>query len=119
LIHSAVRQLSHSVYYTRSLHDALPISSNSRVVAAVEAGICLENFISGSSALMGSWKIMAIFLPRSFDISRSDNPSSSRPWKVIEPEVRKARGKSPMMDKAVSDLTEPDSPIRPTRPPRG
>src|SRR5699024_12832986 len=86
LIHSAVRQLSHSVYYTRSLHDALPISSNSRVVAAVEAGICLETFISGSSALMGSWKIMAIFLPRSFDISRSDNPSSSRPWKVIRSE---------------------------------
>ena len=50
--------------------------------------ICFPTRMVGLRAVIGSWKIMAISLPRILSISRSDNLSKSLPSKRIWPLCR-------------------------------
>src|SRR5580658_10154337 len=68
----------------------------------------------GSSELSGSWKIMAISLPRTCRSSSCFRPTSSRPSSLIEPPtIDPPGGSSPMIDSPVMDLPQPDSPTTP------
>src|SRR5580658_7809204 len=69
----------------------------------------------GSSELSGSWKIIAISLPRTCRSSSCFRPTSSRPSSLIEPPtIDPPGGSSPMMDSPVMDLPQPDSPTTPS-----
>ncbi len=46
--------------------------------------ICFSIVCSGLSEVIGSWKIMAMRLPRTPLRRPSDAPTSSSPWNVIE-----------------------------------
>jgi hypothetical protein len=73
--------------------------------------ICRPMVISGLSADIGSWKIMAIDLPRRCRRLAGDMRSRSVPLNRISPRVTPIlRGSSPMMALAVTDLPDPDSP---------
>ena len=74
--------------------------------------------ISGSSAVSGSWNTMAATVPRSRsqDAVRRRRSPAGRPA-AIEPVAAMPRGSRPVAAMAVSDLPEPDSPIRPSRSP--
>ena len=67
---------------------------------------------TGLSEVMGSWKIMEIFRPRTLHISVSSSAVKSWPFSRIWPPTIRARGlgKRPMMDSAVMLLPHPDSP---------
>src|ERR1700753_1375709 len=70
--------------------------------------------LGGSSEVSGSWKIIAISLPRIRRISSSLSPTSSRSLSLIEPPTMDPPGgSSPMMDSPVMDLPQPDSPTMP------
>ncbi|MNR31437.1 hypothetical protein D3C85_1489470 [compost metagenome] len=81
--------------------------------------------MTGFSEVMGSWKIMEISLPR---IRRSADSSSlkrstswpSRGTNRAAPDAMRppARSMRRRMDKAVTDLPEPDSPTSATVSPR-
>ena len=64
---------------------------------------------SGFSAVIGSWKIIAIWAPRMPRIARSDRVVNSVPSKRIDPVVV-AASTSRSTDSALIDLPEPDSP---------
>ena len=65
----------------------------------------------GLSAVMGSWKIMAISLPRMPHSSPSDSRVSSRPSNVTLPSARRPfLPSSPSMARLVTDFPQPDSP---------
>src|SRR6266404_3600247 len=74
--------------------------------------------MTGLSAVIGSWKIMAMREPRSWR-SRSGGSlvrcagTPSPFWKVISPVTMAAGGSKPMMASEVMDFPEPDSPTRP------
>src|ERR1022692_2640336 len=69
----------------------------------------------GSSEVSGSWKIMAISLPRMCCRSSLGRPTSSLPASLIEPcTICPPGGSNPRMDSPVIDLPQPDSPTRPT-----
>ncbi len=65
---------------------------------------------------MGSWKTIPMSRPRRRSSSRSGRAVRSRPSKRMEPATISAcgRGCRPMIDSAVIDLPEPDSPTIPT-----
>jgi hypothetical protein len=68
------------------------------------------------SAVMGSWKIMAMCEPRRARMGSSGSVSKSRrePFeKKISPTARAAGGSNRIRARAVSDLPEPDSPTKP------
>src|ERR1051326_2777764 len=68
----------------------------------------------GSSEVSGSWKIIAISLPRTRRISSSLRPTSSRSLSLMEPPTMEPPGgSSPMIDSPVMDLPQPDSPTMP------
>src|ERR1700721_2995333 len=68
----------------------------------------------GSSEVSGSWKIIAISLPRTRRMSSCLRPTSSRPSSLIEPlTMAPPGGSSPMIDSPVMDLPQPDSPTMP------
>src|SRR5580698_3039666 len=68
---------------------------------------------SGSRAVIGSWKIIAISRPRMPRIQRSlFSSNDSAPKRISPPKV--AASSSRRMASAVTDLPEPDSPTRPT-----
>ena len=69
----------------------------------------------GSSAVIGSWKIIEISLPRSSRYAPSDSPTSSRPSSLMEPVTRADSGSSPRIARMVTDLPEPDCPMMPSR----
>ena len=73
--------------------------------------ICAPTLINGLSAVCGSWKIIAISLPRMPRQARSLLPSSSAPINCTLP-LTLAWSKSPIRAKAVTDLPEPDSPTK-------
>ena len=70
----------------------------------------------GFSEVIGSWKIIAISRPRTSSSSFSESLVRSRPSKTIEPETIFAGGLgiSPMIESAVTDLPQPDSPTMPS-----
>ena len=84
------------------------------------SAICQPTRVTGLSALIGSWKIMAIFGPRSRLMSEPRSCRRSTPSSRISPEVTCASaGSTPRMARSVMLLPEPDSPTRPRAPPRG
>src|SRR3984957_16178274 len=71
-------------------------------------------FWVGSSEVSGSWKIIAISLPRTCRSSSCFRPTSSRPSSLIEPlTIDPPGGSNPMIDSPVMDLPQPDSPTTP------
>ena len=71
---------------------------------------CQPTVNTGFSAVEGSWKIIAAFVPR---ISRSrspDSPTTSVPSRITAPRVVAVSGRSPRIDRAVTVLPLPDSP---------
>ena len=105
----------------RRAASAMPVLANSATAAAracaasmpffrrSTSAICSPTAYSGLSAVMGSWKIMAMSSPRTPRISRSLNWLSSRPSNSAEP-VTCASGNKRKMDKAETVLPDPDSP---------
>ena len=72
-------------------------------------------FITGFNEVIGSWKIMDIFLPWIFRLSSRLMPSSSCPFRRMEPSDTWASSLSnPITARDVMDLPEPDSPTIPT-----
>ena len=73
---------------------------------------------TGLSAVIGSWKITAISLPRTSRSSRSGMPRSSRPSSLIEPLTFAFAGSSPSSAIELELLPEPDSPTIASTSPR-
>ena len=73
---------------------------------------CAPTVRTGFSEDSASWKIIAIFAPRTRRRSSLRRVSRSRPWKRISPPVTNPGGESrmPITACAVTDLPEPDSP---------
>src|ERR1017187_4701911 len=69
----------------------------------------------GSSEVSGSWKIIAMSLPRISRRSLAGRPTSSLPSSLIEPPTMAPPGGSrPMIDRPVIDFPQPDSPTSPS-----
>ena len=89
------------------------------------SSICQPMVYTGLSTEFGSWNTMAAWLPRIVrscspdSDSTSSVPVSSRFDRYIAPEVVAVSGSSLMMERAVTDLPEPDSPTTPTTVLRG
>ena len=66
--------------------------------------------------VIGSWKIIAIWRPRTSSSLRSDSFVRSRPSNVTEPSTIFAGGfgMRPMIESAVTDFPQPDSPTMPS-----
>src|SRR5690606_4346780 len=76
---------------------------------------CWPTRSTGLRVVNGSWKIMAMRLPRQRRSSRSDLPARFSPNSRISPAtMRPGCGTKPMMDRAVMLLPQPDSPTTPT-----
>jgi hypothetical protein len=73
---------------------------------------------TGFSAVIGSWKIMPMRLPRIWHICFSGRPTSSWPSSLMLPVTWALEGSSPMSDITVIDLPQPDSPTMPSVSPR-
>ena len=72
----------------------------------------------GLSDVIGSWKIIAICLPRTSSSALSDIVVSSRSSKRIEPDTTRPGGCTrPMIESDVTDLPQPDSPTIPSTDP--
>ena len=81
---------------------------------------CRPTGYTGFREVIGSWKIMAIRLPRSFRSAPSPKVRRSVSPKRISPAAtRPAGGTRPSTDRAVTLLPQPDSPTSPTILPRG
>src|SRR6476659_8593085 len=81
--------------------------------------ICVPILSVGFSEVIGSWKIIEISLPRMFSSSDSLRPTSSRPSNITEPPTTFPGGCTmPMIELAVTDLPQPDSPTIPSVFPR-
>src|SRR3974390_3141212 len=67
---------------------------------------------TGLSEVIGSWKIIAMFLPRTSRIASSSSASRSRPASLTEPPAIRpgGSGTSRISDNAVMLLPQPDSP---------
>ena len=66
---------------------------------------------TGLSDVMGSWKIMAMSLPRISRYSFSESVVRSLPSNSIEPPATwPGSARRPIIDRLVTDLPEPDSP---------
>src|SRR6218665_2264125 len=75
------------------------------------SAICSPTVINGLRADSGSWKTMAMSLPRSGSNAASSSCNRSRPWNRMRPPCAAMPGGSrPMMALALIDLPEPDSP---------
>jgi hypothetical protein len=73
--------------------------------------ICVPIVSVGFRLVIGSWKTIAIWRPRTSSSSRRLSRVSSRPSKRTEPPTtRPFFGSSPMIESAVTDLPQPDSP---------
>jgi hypothetical protein len=70
------------------------------------------------SADSGSWKTIAMRLPRTFAIRASSRPISSSPSSMMDPSTTALAGSSPVTAVADADLPEPDSPTMPRTSPR-
>ena len=70
---------------------------------------------TGLRLVIGSWKIIAMSLPRTLRISSSERASRSRPSNMISPVGISAGGMSRrrMIDRLVTLLPQPDSPTMP------
>ncbi|KAG1387040.1 hypothetical protein G6F59_016583 [Rhizopus arrhizus] len=81
--------------------------------------ICLPAGITGFKEVMGSWKIIEIWLPRMARMDFSGRASRSRPSNSMRPPATRPGARSRrMMDSDVTLLPQPDSPTRPSVSPR-
>ena len=103
--------------------DTMSSSSMARFVAASPfrpmcsfrtSSSWLPTVYSGFSEVMGSWKIMEISLPRILLKSLVFILRMSCPLNRILPVTRAVSGSRRMMELAVTDLPEPDSPTMPS-----
>src|SRR5580704_994864 len=80
------------------------------------SAICSPTRRSGLRLVIGSWKIMAMRLPRMDRIAFSSSVARSCPSNRIEPPTMRATfsGRSRMTDNAVTLLPQPDSPTMPS-----
>src|SRR6266850_1957806 len=71
---------------------------------------------TGLSDVIGSWKIIAISRPRTRRIASSSSESRSRPLKRMRPATMRPAGAatSRMIESALTDLPQPDSPTSAT-----
>src|SRR3954447_16066742 len=101
---------SSSIARARAFSRLIPRSC-SRSASA----ICCPTVITGFRLVIGSWKIIPIWLPRSFRSSLAGIFSRSRPSKRISPPTIRPGGLwiSPRIDIAVTLLPDPDSPTTP------
>ena len=78
--------------------------------------ICVPIVSVGFSDVIGSWKIIAISWPRTSSSCFSLSVVRSRPSNMIEPATIFAGGFGirPMIESAVTDLPQPDSPTIPS-----
>ncbi len=81
------------------------------------SAICWPMVMSGLSAVMGSWKTMAMSPPRTPRISRSDSASRSRPANRAWPSTAASPSRRSRLS-AVIVLPEPDSPTSASFSPR-
>ncbi len=65
---------------------------------------------TGLSAVIGSWKITAMSLPRAFRSVAWSAPSIATPLSFALPRTRPFLGSRPSSDMELTDLPEPDSP---------
>ena len=77
--------------------------------------MCHPAVYTGVSAVIGSWKIIAIWRPRTLRMSLSGRDSRSRPSKIACPPTTRPGGDATrrMIDIAVTLLPQPDSPTMP------
>jgi hypothetical protein len=73
---------------------------------------------TGLSAVIGSWKIMPMRLPRISHICASVSAVSSRPSKRMLPMISAFSGKRPISAITVIVFPQPDSPTTPSVSPR-
>ena len=76
--------------------------------------------MSGFSAVIGSWKTIAIRLPRmrrELPLARGQQVLADAVEANASPRRCSPSGSRPIIASAVSDLPDPDSPMRPTRSP--
>ena len=87
--------------------------------ARMVSTICSSIVRTGFRLVIGSWKIIAISLPRISRISLSGSADRSRPSnRTLPPSIRPAGfGSSRMIARLVTLLPQPDSPTRPSRSP--
>ena len=112
---AAGRRTSSISSTARSCAAAL-LTSSCRLIASV---ICGPIRSVGLSDRAGSWNTIAIWLPRTTRIFRSDRPISSWPSNRIEPVICALGGSSAMIARELTVLPHPDSPISPTVRARG
>src|SRR5688500_4932743 len=86
------------------------VSSCTRMASAIWYPTVNTGFID----VIGSWKIIAIWLPRYLRISCAGKPKSSSPRNLTEPVMRAERGSRPITAIIVTLLPEPDSPTTPS-----
>ena len=72
---------------------------------------------TGLRQLDGSWKIMAMRLPRTLSSRRAGAPTSCWPSRRTEPPTRARAGSRPSAASQVTLLPEPDSPTMPSASP--
>ena len=78
--------------------------------------ICVLILNVGFRDVIGSWKIIAMSFPRTSSSWRSPSVVSSCPSKTTEPSTIFAGGLGirPMIESAVTDFPQPDSPTMPS-----
>ena len=87
--------------------------------ARIASIICVSIRNTGLSVIIGSWKIIAMRLPRTCRIASGDSIARSRPSKrIVPPTMRPGASINPMIEYAVIDLPDPDSPTSATTSPR-
>ena len=86
-----------------------------------DSPICRPMLCTGFRAVMGSWKMTPMCLPRMPCMSVSLAWTRSRPWNRISPSriFPMGWGRRRTMDMAVTLLPQPDSPTMPTQEPLG
>ena len=101
--------------------------SASALASARPIGLCLSSpsaiwaptRMAGLRAVIGSWKIMPIFAPRTCWSWCSLSRIKSTPSRTTRPSALISFGSSPRMARAIKDFPEPDSPTMPSVAPLG
>jgi hypothetical protein len=99
------------------VHRALPrLAPRALAVHAHHLGHLVAHGEHGLSAVIGSWKIIAMRRPRMLRISASGSASRSRPSNStrLPGSMRPGGRMRRSTDSAVTDLPHPDSPTTPT-----
>src|SRR5579872_1034027 len=106
------------IFTRRSMSIALSQASFFDILrcSCTASAICSPTVSTGLSEVIGSWKIIAMSLPRIFRISDSLFFSRLSPLKLISPPSKRPGGEGMrrMIESALTDLPLPDSPTIPS-----